>query len=74
MVEGKVLDEIEYLTMPTWKSRYLVAQANSEMDEKGNAGWSCDLSPTGRGGRSCEGKEVDYMDVSPKQLVSVAAG
>ena len=72
VVKGKVLDEIDYLNADM-EEPYLVAQANSEMDKKGNL--------VGR--VTCrrqdevvevEGKEVDYMDVSPKQLVSVAAG
>jgi DNA-directed RNA polymerase subunit beta len=70
--KGKVLDEIDYLNADM-EEPYLVAQANSEMDGKGNL--------VGR--VTCrrqdevvevEGKDVDYMDVSPKQLVSVAAG
>ena len=66
------MDEVDYLNADM-EEPYMVAQANSEMDKKGNL--------VGR--VTCrrqdevvevEGKEVDYMDVSPKQLVSVAAG
>ncbi|MEO0508541.1 MAG: DNA-directed RNA polymerase subunit beta [Verrucomicrobiota bacterium] len=73
VVEGKVLDEVEYLNADQ-EEPYMIAQANSEIDKNGNLVGkrvTCrnqdevlELTP----------EEVDYMDVSPKQLVSVAAG
>jgi DNA-directed RNA polymerase subunit beta len=69
---GKVTDEIKYLTADE-EDRYVVAQANAPLSEKSrfvldkvkarNRGEFIVVSP----------EEVDFMDVSPKQLVSVAA-
>jgi len=70
--EGRVTNEIEYLTADR-EEQFIVAQANSPMDEKGffstdrvvcrQRGDFIDVEPT----------KVDFMDVSPKQLVSIAA-
>ncbi|ODQ96585.1 DNA-directed RNA polymerase subunit beta [Mycolicibacterium holsaticum] len=70
--DGIVTDEIEYLTADE-EDRHVVAQANSPIDEKGRfleervlvrrkGGEVEQISSTG----------VDYMDVSPRQMVSVA--
>lgn len=70
--KGKVTDEIRYLAADEEES-YAIAQANSELDAKNNL----------VGNPVCrkqdqflevEPEKVDLMDVSPKQLVSVAAG
>src|SRR5579871_1500081 len=70
--DGRVLTDIEYLTADR-EEQYIVAQANSVLDDKGNF-------VTDRVVCRCRGDfidveppHVDYMDVSPKQLVSVAA-
>jgi len=69
---GVVTDKVEYLNADQ-EEQFIIAQANSEMNEKGKL----------LGKVTCrfrdEVKEVDpedvsYMDVSPKQVVSVAAG
>jgi len=70
--DGRVTDEVVYLSAME-EARYTVAQANVPIDAKGrftedfivcrHAG---DVLPIAR-------DKVDYMDVSPKQLVSVAA-
>jgi DNA-directed RNA polymerase subunit beta len=70
--DGRVTDEVVYLSAME-EGRYTVAQANAPIDPKGrfteelivcrHAGDVLQLSPD----------KVDYMDVSPKQLVSVAA-
>ena len=53
----------------------VIAQANAPLDEKGNFidehGHRCATAATSSKSRRTA---VDYMDVSPKQLVSVAAG
>ena len=72
--KGRVTGKLEYLTADR-EENFIVAQANSPIDEKGN--FVNDLVPC-RGGKGdfvdVEPEKVDYMDVSPKQLVSVAAG
>jgi DNA-directed RNA polymerase subunit beta len=72
VVNGHVTDEVEYLNADQ-EEPHMIAQANSELDENSNL--------VGR--VTCrnrdevleiEPKDVNYMDVSPKQLISVAAG
>ncbi len=71
---GVVTTKIDYLTADV-EEKYIVAQANAKIDDKGRF-----LTPTvlcrKRGGDFAEypADKVDYMDVSPKQLVSAAAG
>jgi DNA-directed RNA polymerase subunit beta len=69
---GKVSDEIEFLSAIE-EDRYAIAQANAEVTEDGN--FVRDLISARRGGEFIfvPPEQVDYMDVSPKQLVSVAA-
>ena len=69
---GKVTDKVVYLTADQ-EEGLVIAQANSEIDSNNF------LRPrvTVRKGDNfleVDRKQVDYMDVSPKQLVSVAAG
>ncbi|MBI4327192.1 MAG: DNA-directed RNA polymerase subunit beta [Chloroflexi bacterium] len=71
--KGRVTAHIDYLTADR-EEAFIVAQANALIDEKGRfltdkvmcrcKGDFIDVEPL----------RVDYMDVSPKQLVSVAAG
>src|SRR5467141_3874190 len=70
--KGRVTTHIDYLTADR-EEQFIVAQANALIDEKGHfttprvtcraKGDFVDVEPS----------RVDYMDVSPKQLVSVAA-
>jgi len=70
---GRVTSQLEFLTADR-EEQFIIAQANAELDEKGHfkaervtcrcKGDFLDVEPS----------RVDYMDVSPKQLVSVAAG
>jgi DNA-directed RNA polymerase subunit beta len=69
---GRVTGHLDYLTADR-EEQYIVAQANAPLDEKGHF-------TTERVTCRCRGdfidvepKKVDYMDVSPKQLVSIAA-
>ena len=70
--DGRVTKKIDYLTADIEEEK-IIAQANVPLDESGNfveKQVSCrykDDFP------KVEGKKVQYMDVSPKQLVSVAA-
>ena len=70
--DGVVSDEIQYLTADE-EDRHVVAQANSPIDEKGR--FLEDRVLVRRKGGEVEyvsSAEVDYMDVSPRQMVSVA--
>jgi len=69
---GKVTDKIDYLSAIE-EGQYVIAQANATLNEKG--GFVDDLI-------SCRTQneftlstpdKIDFMDVSPKQIVSVAA-
>ena len=72
VVDGKVTDEVVYLSAME-EGRYTVAQANSPVDAKGRL--TEDLISCRRGADylMVRVEEIDYIDVSPKQLVSVAA-
>ncbi|GAB2484797.1 DNA-directed RNA polymerase subunit beta [Jatrophihabitans fulvus] len=70
---GKVTDEIAYLSADE-EDRYVIAQANAVIDAKGN--FAEDKVLVRRKGGEVElidGNEVEYMDVSPRQMVSVAS-
>ncbi|WP_397187309.1 DNA-directed RNA polymerase subunit beta [Nocardioides ochotonae] len=69
---GRVTDEINYLTADD-EDRYVIAQANAAMDDDGNFVEERVLVRQ-RDGEVSEilADEVDYMDVSPRQMVSVA--
>ena len=67
-----VTDEVEYLQADE-EDKYIVAQANAQLNEDGSFAtprvtcrYKADI-------REFDADKVDYMDVSPKQLVSVAA-
>src|SRR6478672_7049953 len=70
--DGRVTDEVIYLSAME-EGRYTVAQANSPIDAKGRL--TEDLVVCRHAGdvQPIPPAKVDYMDVSPKQLVSVAA-
>src|SRR5271156_3694566 len=70
--DGRVTDEVIYLSAME-EGRYTVAQANSVIDAKGR--FTDDLVVVRHAGdvQLIPPDKVDFMDVSPKQLVSVAA-
>ena len=71
--KGKVTDKIDYLSADE-EDRHVIAQANAQIAKDGR--FAEDLVLVRRKGGEVDtvpGDEVDYMDVSPKQLVSVAA-
>jgi DNA-directed RNA polymerase subunit beta len=72
VVNGKVTTEIEYLTAAE-EDKYCIAQANAPINEKGE--YLDDLVKARRRDDypMVSPSELDYMDVSPKQLVSAAA-
>ena len=69
---GRVTEKIEYLTADR-EEQYIVAQANSVMDEKGH--FTTDRVVCRQRGEfiDVEPAAVHFMDISPKQLVSIAA-
>ncbi len=72
VVEGKVTRRIEYLTADLEEDK-VIAQANVPLEEDGNFAEK-DVYCRFKGDfPKLPPKKVDYMDVSPKQLVSVAA-
>ena len=70
---GRVSTQIDYLTADR-EENYLVAQANAPIDEQGNF-TDEKVSCRYRGDfLEVDPGKIHYMDISPKQLVSVAAG
>ena len=69
---GKVTDEIEYLSAID-EGEYIIAQANAGLDAKGHL--TDDLVPCRHMNEftMATPDRIDFMDVSPKQIVSVAA-
>jgi len=69
---GRVTGQIDFLTADR-EEAFLVGQANAPIDEKGNFTGE-KVSVRFRGDfLEVEPARVNYMDISPKQLVSVAA-
>jgi DNA-directed RNA polymerase subunit beta len=71
---GKLTDQVDYLSAMQ-ESRFSIAQANAGVDENGmlaNEFVNCRVGP-GRDATLVPREDVDYIDVSPKQVVSVAA-
>ncbi|MGV6818876.1 MAG: DNA-directed RNA polymerase subunit beta [Parvularcula sp.] len=72
--DGKLTDEVVYLSAVE-EARYNIAQANAEVDETGqlaNTFVNCRAGAL-RDATLVPREDVHYIDVSPKQLVSVAA-
>ncbi|MFN3786789.1 MAG: DNA-directed RNA polymerase subunit beta [Sulfurihydrogenibium azorense] len=72
VVDGVVTNEIEYLTAYD-EEKYVIAQANAEIDEKGRFTSDRVLARAYGDIRLVDPKEVHYMDISPKQVVSPSA-
>ena len=73
VVSGRVTDQVDYLTADL-EENYTVAQANAPIDDNGKfKGAKVQIRYRGDF-LEIEPEKVHYMDVSPKQLVSVAAG
>ncbi len=70
--DGRVSDDVIYLSAME-EGRYTVAQANAAVDNRGR--FTEDLIVCRHAGdvQMVPADKVDFMDVSPKQLVSVAA-
>jgi DNA-directed RNA polymerase subunit beta len=72
VVGGKVTDQVDYLTADE-EDEHIIAQANAPLTEENRFAESRVLVRR-RGGEVeyIPAEEVDYMDVSPRQMVSVA--
>ena len=70
--KGRVTDHIRYLSALD-EEDHVIAQANAPIDSRG--AFTADLVSARKGGEfvMARPEEVDFMDVSPNQLVSVAA-
>ncbi|MBI4490775.1 MAG: DNA-directed RNA polymerase subunit beta [Deltaproteobacteria bacterium] len=70
--DGRVTDRIRYLSALE-EEDHVIAQANAPIDSRG--AFTADLVSARKGGEFVMARpgEVDFMDVSPNQLVSVAA-
>ncbi len=69
---GRVTNQVEYL-FALDEERYTIAQANAPIDKDGR--FTANLVSARKAGEfiMVRPEEVDYMDVSPKQLVSTAS-
>ncbi|MTJ81644.1 MAG: DNA-directed RNA polymerase subunit beta [Telmatospirillum sp.] len=72
VVDGKVTDEVLYLSAME-EGRYTVAQANAPLDENGHFVEDLVSCRSGSDFVLVPPSEINFIDVSPKQLVSVAA-
>ena len=72
VTNGKVTDTVDYLSAIE-EGDFVIAQANAELDSKGK--FIDEFIPCRHQGEFTltDPAEVNYMDVSPKQIVSVAA-
>jgi DNA-directed RNA polymerase subunit beta len=70
--DGHVVDEVIYLSAMQ-ESKYTIAQANADLDDKGR--FTSDLVSCRVSGDNIMSPvdQIDLIDVSPKQMVSVAA-
>ena len=72
VVDGRITGEIEYLSAID-EAKFVIAQANSKVDDDGRfVEEAVDVRNMNEFTKAAPAN-IDYMDVSPKQLVSVAA-
>ena len=70
--DGRITGDIEYVSAID-EAEFVIAQANSKLDQDGRfEDESVDVRHGGEFVKAAPG-DINYMDVSPKQLVSVAA-
>jgi DNA-directed RNA polymerase subunit beta len=73
-LKRKVETEPHAFYLSAWEEeKYIIAQANAETDDEGNLVNERVIARAGGDFITVERDRVDYMDISPKQLVSVAA-
>ncbi len=71
VVDGKVLDEVVYMTADQ-EDEFIVAQANEPLDENGHFVRRKVMARYRDEFHEIDNSRVSFMDVSPKMLVSVA--
>ena len=71
VVDGKVLDEVVYMTADQ-EDEFVVAQANEPLDEDGHFMRRKVMARYRDEFHEIDNSKVSFMDVSPKMLVSVA--
>ena len=71
VVDGKVLDEVVYMTADQ-EDEFIVAQANEPLDEDGRFTRRKVMARYRDEFHEIDNSRVSFMDVSPKMLVSVA--
>ncbi len=72
VVDGKVTDEVHYISAID-EAQYVIAQANVELDEEGRIKEELVSARHRNEFTLASAKDVDYMDIAPQQIVSVAA-
>ncbi|SMP13315.1 DNA-directed RNA polymerase subunit beta [Desulfurobacterium pacificum] len=72
VVDGKVTDEIVYMTADE-EENYVIAQANAPLDENGYIAADTVMARHKAEFKLVRREEVQFMDVSPKQVFSVSA-
>ncbi len=72
VINGKVTKTIEYLSAIDGE-KYIIAEATSPLDEKGHLTGETVSARVGGDFKMVSPQEVEYMDVSPKQIVGVSA-
>ncbi len=72
VLNGRATKNIDYLTAIDGE-KYVIAEATSPMDEKGNLIGETISTRVGGDFKMVSPQEVEYMDVSPKQIVGVSA-
>ncbi len=72
VLDGRATKDIDYLTAIDGE-KYVIAEATSPMDGKGNLIGETISARVGGDFKMVSPEEVEYMDVSPKQIVGVSA-
>jgi len=73
VVDGRVTDQMDFLTADQ-EENFIIAQANAPLDERGRFRNETVMVRARGEFKEVPRAVVNYMDVSPKQVVSVAAG
>ncbi|MEJ2684739.1 MAG: DNA-directed RNA polymerase subunit beta [Candidatus Sulfobium sp.] len=72
VVNGRVTGEVQYFSAIEGE-RFIIAEATSPLDKKGNLVGEAVSAREGGDFRIVTPQEVNYMDVSPKQVVGISA-
>jgi len=72
IANGRITQEVEYLSAIEGE-KYIIAEATSPVDRKGNLMGEAVSARVGGDFKMVTPQEVQYMDVSPKQIVGVSA-